>query len=263
MEGGPSPGRPLIVRFLGLVYGIGALGLAMVLALFFGLTMILPFWVVPRGRRERFTMVGVMCWARATTCLLSPRVRMTGGVQLNAGEGALVVCNHRSWLDPLLLMGWVGSIGLSKKSIAYIPFVGFFGWLAGTVYFDRRDKAQRGRARDEAMFLLHRGHRIFIFPEGTRSRTGELREKIYVALLKDCFEAGVSILPCAVWGTDRTLPVGERLAVPFQSVRLHVGLPMRPADFSDADSFAAACWDEIRVRVRLLSCEAAGAIEAG
>lgn len=230
------------------MFGVWALLLSILGAAVVGTTMLLPFWPVPRGRRERFTIVGAQIWARfVIQVVLLCRVKVEGSIP--HGDGALLVCNHRSWLDPLLLIGWTRSNGLSKKQVLYIPAVGFFGWLSGAVYFDRRDPAQRAHARDEVMRLIRSGHRIQLFPEGTRTTTGRLREKVYLTLVRDAWEAKVPVVPCAVFDTERVLPVDRWAAHPLQKVRVKVLEALQPADFESADAFAEAAWQRVREAV--------------
>jgi len=174
---------------------------------------------------------------------------VVGQFPIADGKGAMIICNHRSWLDPMLLMAHTQSSGLSKAQVFWIPFVGFYGWLSGSVFFHRGSPAQRKRARQETMWLLGLGHRIFVFPEGTRSRDGQLVTKVSYTLLKDCFEAGIPVVACAVWGTERTLPVGWMAARPDERSWLDLGKVFYPTDFPDEEAFARAAWSEVVSRV--------------
>jgi 1-acyl-sn-glycerol-3-phosphate acyltransferase len=217
---------------------------------FFGGFGVLPFWPIPRGRRERYAIVAASAWARVVIqYVLFARVEIQGAIDLEDGEGAILLCNHRSWLDPLLLLGWTRSNGLSKKEILYIPVIGLFGWLAGAVYFDRRDREARARARDEVLLLVRNGHRIQVFPEGTRSRDGELRKKVYLTLARDAWDHGLPVVACAVMDTDRVLPVGTWTAHPFQKAILRIGPTLRPEDHASDADFAIACWGAVKTLV--------------
>lgn len=243
---------------LAFLYGMYALWASCMAAGFTGITGVLPFVVLPRGRREAWVMYPASWWATfVVRVVLLARPIVTGQVEKDA-RGALFISNHRSWLDPLLLMAYTRSQGLSKSVIRYIPFVGFFAHLAGTVYVDRDSLWSRKKAKDEVMFLVRRGARLAIYPEGTRTRDGELLPKIHLTLVKDCFAEGLPVIPCAVWGTERTLPVGPPLAYPLQKCRLHISKPMDPKDFPDADTFAKACWDEVVRQVAALKAEDQG-----
>ncbi|MCA9493777.1 MAG: 1-acyl-sn-glycerol-3-phosphate acyltransferase [Myxococcales bacterium] len=238
--------RPWWGEAWGFVMAGWALGAAMFLALAMGVFLVLPFVLVPRGRRERFTMPGAVRWSGIVLHqVLGLAEHVEGRLELDDDDGALVLCNHRSWLDPLLLMHHLRSNGLSKSEVRYIPFVGLMGWLCGTVYFDRRDKDQRARARKEVMALVRQGHRVQVFPEGTRTRAGRIGDRIYLNLAMDCFHAGVPVVCCSVWRTEDVLPVGVFRAWPARPVDLVIGPTLRPADFPDAHTFAAACWRHV------------------
>ena len=53
-------------------------------------------------------------------------------------------------------------------------------------------------------------------------------------------------LPCAISGSERVLPPSVAGAFPGHEVKLHIGAAVRPEAYADADSFAEACWDEVR-----------------
>lgn len=246
----------LVEDIVGKTYGVCVLILAMLGAFVVGTTMALPFVFIPRGRRERYSIWAGVVWSRfVLQVLLLARPEVTGQVRLRREEGALVVSNHRSWVDPLLLLGWTRSNGLSKAEIGWLPFIGFYGWLAGAVFFRRRSPEARARARAEVMKLVRGGHRIQVFPEGTRSRTDELGERVFLSLIEDCHREGIAVVPCAVWRTERALPTRYALARPFQRFRLDIGEPMRPQDWGEGSSFAEAVWGETCRRVAALRSE--------
>lgn len=235
----------LPVRLLGAWFGLFALAEATVFGLLLGTLTLPPFLLVPRGRRERWTMIPAVWWSRAVVRWLLWTYDEVDGEPVPAGEGAVILCNHRSWLDPLLLMYHTRSNGLSKAEIRWLPVLGLYGWLAGAVYFDRRSKADRAAARQEVRKLVAGGHRLQVFPEGTRTRDGELADRVYLNVPMDCFRDGLPVTCCAVWGTERVLPATLFAAFPGQRVRLRIGRTLQPADFPDARTFAAACWGEV------------------
>ncbi len=208
--------------------------------------LIYPFAAVPRGVRERFTiwparLFGWLCIH--VTCLA--RVSVVGLPHLPAKPGYLVVSNHRSWADVGLLILYTRSLGISKKEIAYVPFFGLAGYLAGVIFFDRKSKLSRGRVVEDALWLLSRGANLHVFPEGTRTRDGRVQAKVYLRLLQSCHEAGVPVVPACVWGTDRAVPAdrfGLRLRA---SVGVEIGAPLEPADFPGSRAYAEATWARV------------------
>ena len=249
----------LVRMALGFAFGLYALFAAMALGLLIGTIGVAPFAVFPRGRREPYAMVAASAWAWVLVHgVLLARVEVRGDSGLQAGEGALIFCNHRSWLDPLVLMYALRSNGLSKRIILWLPVIGLYGWLSGAVFFDRRSRAQRTRARKEVLDLVQTGHRVQVFPEGTRSRDGRLREKVYLTLALDAFRRGLAVVPCAIHGSERVMPVPTVGAFPLQRATLSIQTALRPDDYDNAHTFAQACWQAVTQQFRALEAEATG-----
>jgi len=126
-------------------------------------------------------------------------------------RSCIVICNHRSYLDPLLL------IALFKRNKTIVKGIFFkvpiFGWglrLAGYVSFtdDSGTKSMMSRRIEDIRGFLQEGGIFFIFPEGTRSRDGNLNKfrKGAFNLAKMC-EAPVAVL--FLEGTDQVFPPGQ------------------------------------------------------
>jgi 1-acyl-sn-glycerol-3-phosphate acyltransferase len=211
-----------------------------------------PFLVVPRGRRERFTiwparLFGWLCIH--VTCLARPTV--VGRENLPAKRGYLVICNHRSWADVGLLILHTWSLGISKKEVAYIPFFGLSGWLAGVIYFDRSKKMERAKVVTEAIALMRSGANLHVFPEGTRTRDGRLREKVFLRLVQSCWEAGLDVVPACVWGTERAVPAAGFNVRLRQPMGLEIAAPLDRAAFQDGAAYAEASWGVVRELARV------------
>lgn len=141
------------------------------------------------------------------------------------GGAYLLVANHASNLDPPFIGATVGhGTGrvihfMAKTEIRRWPVVGFLAAASGVI-FVRRGEGDRNAQR-LAMGALRGGSPIAMFPEGTRSRDGKLREpKAGAALLAT--RAGVPILPVGISGTHRIFPGRSRF--PHRSrVTIRVG----------------------------------------
>ncbi len=225
-------------------------GWALLLALPLAAVVTLPILltaVIPRGWRERYNapMARLYTWICVRLILLArPTVR--GLEHLPARGGYLIVCNHRSWMDVALLICMTGSVGISKREIAWVPFFGLAGWLAGAIFFDRRDPASRARVVEEAVGMMGRTARLHVFPEGSRTRDGRLAARVHLRLVEACWRAKIPVLPAWVWDTERVLPATGLLAWPGQRPGLEVGAAVDAAAWPDAASFAAAVWEQVR-----------------
>ena len=242
-----------IHRFFSLSYGICALIIAMLVAFLVGTVVALPFALLPRGKRERFSNHATVLFSMfVVRCVLFNQPTVIYESTQRITGPALLVCNHRSWLD-VLYLAWLGrASGLSKSSVLYIPFVGFYAWLGGAVFFDRKFPDARARARTEVISQLEAGHRIFIFPEGTRSRDGAIREKVHLTLVRDCFERNISVVPCAVMGTEDVIPVSPPGVIPGRSASIRINDTLLPSQYENANQFAAAVWNKVVMSVDLL-----------
>jgi 1-acyl-sn-glycerol-3-phosphate acyltransferase len=143
-------------------------------------------------------------------------------------EGAFIaVANHCSNFDPPLL-GWAvgNSVGrvvhfMAKIEMRRWPIIGWLATQSG-VYFVRRGENDRAAQRF-SLSALADGRPIAVFPEGTRSRNGRMREfkpgAAYLAL-----RSGAPILPVAIAGTDAMFPGRSRLPHPAR-IRIRIGEP--------------------------------------
>lgn len=112
---------------------------------------------------------------------------------------AVIIGNHQTELD-ILFLGTIFPPYCSvtaKKSLAYLPFLGWFMSLSGTVYIDRANREVAMKAFEGAAAeMKSRRQSVFIFPEGTRSYATEPK---LLPFKKGAFhlaiQAGVPIVP--------------------------------------------------------------------
>src|SRR5579862_745618 len=79
----------------------------------------------------------------------------------------LLISNHLSYLDILVLSSVTPAVFVSKHDVKYWPVFGQFAVLAGTVFVDRARRFQVGQTNDEITTALNRGALVVLFPEGT------------------------------------------------------------------------------------------------
>jgi 1-acyl-sn-glycerol-3-phosphate acyltransferase len=184
------------------------------------------------------------------------RVRTEGAFDRIPADGPLILAaNHCSNADAAILQGWlVPRVGrrihwLGKKEILEWPIL---GRLARGVSIHPIDRGARDvEAFRTALRILEEGHVLLIFPEGTRSPTGEMRDgKEGLATLALRGEA--MIVPLGIVDSHRLWPKGGPPRWGAR-VRLVVGAPFRPADVLPPDldrrSAKAAATDEVMRRI--------------
>ena len=125
----------------------------------------------------------------------------------------ILVANHCSNLDPPII-GWatghkVGRVihFMAKMEMRRWPLAGWLAQNSGVI-FVRRGEADRA-AQKAALDALADGRPIALFPEGTRSRDGRLRQGRGGAAFL-AMRSGAPLLPVAISGTHRIFPGRSR-----------------------------------------------------
>jgi 1-acyl-sn-glycerol-3-phosphate acyltransferase len=162
------------------------------------------------------------------------RVRIEGALDEIPREGPVILAaNHISNADAVILGAWLTkSLGrrihwLGKKEMFDWPVVGYVARNGGIHPVDRG--AADVDAFRTAERVLREGHILMIFPEGTRSPTGELQKpKDGLAML--ALRTGAPIVPIGISNTDRVWPKGKLLPRPGRHATMRVGHAFRLAD---------------------------------
>lgn len=92
-------------------------------------------------------------------------LRVTGAVP----STGLLVCNHLSYLDILVLGATTPCIFVSKCEVRRWPVFGWFASLAGTLFLRREKKSAVARMTHEMRRAMNNGVLLVLFPEGTTS----------------------------------------------------------------------------------------------
>ena len=131
--------------------------------------------------------------------------RVAGVMPENPRNPYVMVSNHESFVDILLIshlpweMKW-----LSKKEIFKIPIAGWLMVLARDIKLERGSSSSASEAMRQCRERLDQHVSVMIFPEGTRSPSGEMLP-FKDGAFRLAIEAGVPILPLAVHGTRTAL----------------------------------------------------------
>lgn len=136
---------------------------------------------------------------------LPPFIRRTidGVENIEKGKAYVMVMNHNSGCDIFaaykipLNFRWV-----SKREVFKVPFMGWLLPIHGDIPIERGNAAKAmEKVLREGKLWLKRGASVAIFPEGTRSKTGEMG-RFKAGAFNLAAEAGVEILPIVMTGTN-------------------------------------------------------------
>ncbi|MDE1939070.1 MAG: 1-acyl-sn-glycerol-3-phosphate acyltransferase [Alphaproteobacteria bacterium] len=141
-------------------------------------------------------------------------------------RGVLMVANHTSYLDILILSATARVSFIGRRDVSTWPLFGTLTRLQETVYVDREKRARTGEARDIIRDRLHDGDALVLFPEGTS--TDGNRVVAFKSALMGATEAEV--------GTDAA---GRPQYVPVQPVSIsYVGIHGMPMGREDRPLYA-------------------------
>lgn len=153
------------------------------------------------------------------------KVEVHGVPPLDPQKAYVFVMNHQSMFDvPLALAVIPLNIRfVLKKSLKYVPFIGWYAWRTKMVFVDRSNPDSAYQSIEQAVQRLRDGVSILAFPEGTR-RSGPLgpfkRGPFVLAQA-----AGAEVVPIAAEGAGRILPPGG-FKVRGGPVQVRFGAPM-------------------------------------
>jgi 1-acyl-sn-glycerol-3-phosphate acyltransferase len=160
------------------------------------------------------------------------RIKIEGREKIQPGVTYVMVCNHQSMLDIMVLFRifthfkWV-----AKKELFKIPILGWTMTLNGYVKVDRAHKSSHIKMLKECENNLERGNSIMVFPEGTRSEDGQLQQ-FKEGAFKLALDAKKPILPIVLNGTSDSFPKTGIIFKKFSSIRIKILDPIDYASFN-------------------------------
>ena len=205
----------------------------------------------PAGGRDR--SLALMVWYRcvqavtASLAVVVLRWRATGGRHVPESGGVLLISNHLSYLDVFLLgIPLRRPLNYVARSTLFVPVLATFIRSVGGFPIQREGMGASGMK--ETLRRLRAGGIVTLFPEGTRSRDGELGVlKPGIAVLVQ--RAGVPVVPVGLAGTFEVWPRSRLLPLPHP-IRIHYGPAIFPEELAGMETEAITSL----LRDRLLEC---------
>jgi 1-acyl-sn-glycerol-3-phosphate acyltransferase len=169
--------------------------------------------------------------------------------------GALVVANHISWLDALVLLARLPVRPVAKCEVRDWPFVGALAAAAGTLFLERSRPRALPSAIERVAAALRAGDTVAVFPEGT-TWCGRSVGRFRPAMFQAAIDAGAPIVPASLRyllpdGQPTTMPafIGDEplwsslrrvLSAPGLRVEVHIHPALHPDSGASRRALATA-----------------------
>ncbi len=201
--------------------------------------------------RRLFLLHRFTCFWASLYTWLNPawRVHIDGREKIRPDAAYVMVANHQSLLDILVLFRlfthfkWV-----SKAENFRVPCIGWNMTLNRYIKLRRGDKSSIAQMMEACARTLQQGNSVMMFPEGTRSPDGRLRDFKHGAFTL-AQSAGAPLLPIAVHGTADALPKRGFVLQGRHEIRVRVldEIPYAAFAHKTVDALTA----EVRERIAL------------
>ncbi len=176
--------------------------------------MTIPF--VARSERLHARTAWLQRWSRFACRVLGIRVTRRGSMP----QSGLLVCNHLSYLDVVVLSSIGPCVFVAKRDVAAWPLFGWLAHAAGTIFVDRERRLASADVVDLVREAIAGGSLVVLFPEGTSSDGStvlpfkssllesavQLRCPVAAAAIEHALEDGSVADEVCYWGDMTLLP---------------------------------------------------------
>jgi 1-acyl-sn-glycerol-3-phosphate acyltransferase len=208
----------------------------LLLAVMFPVTFVVWLVTLPFDRR-RSAIHWLLVYQSVALSYLIPawKLKITGREKINRDETYVIIANHQSLLDSILMscirmrFKWV-----SKIENYSVPFIGWYLRMADYITVDRNNDESKEVMLMKSLRCLRSGTSIMIFPEGTRSpdgRPGFFKRGAFQLAA----EAKVPILPVLIDGSGDVLPKHGLVVKGRKKITITIFDPVYPESFSTDD----------------------------
>lgn len=171
--------------------------------------------------------------------------------KVDRSKAYVIVSNHQSIVDILthynsfLHFKWV-----SKKSMFNAPLLGWNMRLNGYVPIERGSEASREKCLEKCREWLAKGSSVLFFPEGTRSKDGNL-QPFKVGAFRLAVESGHDVLPIVIQGATNAVPKHSVLLHRKSHMTLEVLPPVPVHSFQGNPSGAESLMNHVRTMIKV------------
>ena len=162
------------------------------------------------GKPEAASRIFGPYWGRAICHLTPVSVELSGSENLDKNKSYVIAANHQSQYDIFVLYGWLNTDfkWVAKKELQKLPLVGLAMEKMGHIFIDRRNRQAAIHSLEAAKNKIRNGISVLFFPEGTRTKTGEM-DAFKKGAFKMALDLELPVLPVSIIGTRDVMPTNS------------------------------------------------------
>lgn len=156
---------------------------------------LIRLFVFNKKTRTRLLTNNVSAYSSFALMIMGVRVHLHSHSHFDSPQAnALIVCNHLSYLDMMVLASVRPSVFITSVDMGQVFFLGTMAEIGGSLFIERRNRSRINYDVDQIVSKLQEGFDVTLFPEGT-STNGEGVLPFKKGLLGSAALAGRPILP--------------------------------------------------------------------
>lgn len=204
--------------------------LAVAITAFMASMVVILFPLLKYGANSAHRIAKI--WARMLLFISGVKADLIGSENIPGGGPYVFMANHQSDFDILLALVYIpGQFRwIVKKELFALPIFGKAMKRAGYIEIDRQNREKALKSLDEAALQVKNGKSLMTFPEGTRSRDGEIRP-FKKGLFYLAIQSEVPIIPFSIVGSREIMP-RRSLSVSPKKVTIVIDKPIDVRRFS-------------------------------
>ena len=188
-------------------------------------------------------------WSQSILWVSRVHVSVNGLPNIELDKSYVYMANHQSNFDIPVLLGYlpVQFRWLAKAELFKIPVFGRAMLGAGYVKIDRFNRKSAFKSLEEAAKRMKNGVSVMIFPEGTRSKDGNIRQFKKGGFVM-AIKSGVPIVPVVLRGTWPIMAKSS-LRINRGDVEMEIGEPI------DTSGYSLETKEDLMTKVRDVICQ--------
>ncbi len=191
------------------------------------LVAMLSLLIFPIDFNKKLSDSLMRVWTNGVLFIYGIKVNVTGAENIIPGTGKVYISNHASYLDIFVQLAKMPDNVrmIYKKEINRVPLLGWAMLAAGFISIDRKNTRRAMSSLDKAAEKIKKGLSIVIYPEGTRTRDGNVGEfKRGMFYLAEKSEA--DIVPVSLSNSFELMPGGSVKVKPG-TINMVIGKPLK------------------------------------